>query len=227
MTGTARLRHTPAAEPPRPALESGVGLQQLRRLCHDVGQELAVIQALVDLAGMEPKLPERSLRRLEQISARAEFITQMTRQFLGATAAWVEIELAQLVAEAIDDVQLRTDTRCRLESGPGRLMADPVILRRAVVNMLDNAVRAAGPEGSVTVRTRLDGGQALIEVEDTGPGFGHAAPGLASLGLGVVRDCAVRHGGEVATGAGESVGAVVRLRLPQSPSVHGTDPPGG
>jgi signal transduction histidine kinase len=222
---TARLRHTPAVEPPRPAAESGVGLQQLRTLCHDVGQELAVIQALVDLAGMEPKLPERSLRRLEQISARAEFITQMTRQFLGATAAWVEIDLSQLVAEAIDDVQLRTDTSCRLESGPGRLIADPVILRRAVVNMLDNAVRAAGPEGSVTVRTRLDEGQALIEVEDTGPGFGHAAPGLASLGLGVVRDCAVRHGGEVSAGAGESVGAVVRLRLPQSP--HGTDPPGG
>jgi signal transduction histidine kinase len=224
MTGTARLRHTAAAEPQRPALESGVGLPQLRRLCHDVGQELAVIQALVDLAGMEPKLPERSLRRLEQISERAEFITQMTRQFLGATAAWMEIDLAQLVEGAIEDMQLRTDTSCRLEAGPGRLIGDPVMLRRAVVNMLDNAVRAAGPEGSVTVRTRLDGDQALIE--DTGPGFGHAAPGLASLGLGVVRDCAARHGGEVATGAGESVGALVCLRLPQSPSVHGTDPPG-
>jgi signal transduction histidine kinase len=226
VTGTARLRHTPADEPQRPALESGVRLQQLRRLCHDVGQELAVIQALVDLAGMEPKLPERSLRRLEQISARAEFITQMTQQFLGATAAWVEIDLAQLVAGAIEDVQLRTDTRCRLEARPGRLIADPVMLRRAVVNMLDNAVRAAGPDGSVTARTGLDGGQALIEVEDTGPGFGHGAPGLASLGLGVVRDCAVRHGGEVATGAGESMGALVCLRLPQSPLVHGTDPPG-
>ncbi|GAB2651769.1 sensor histidine kinase [Kribbella swartbergensis] len=222
MTGTPDLRHTPAAEPQRPARGGEVELQPLRRLCHDVAQELAVIQALVDLAGMEPNLPQRSLRRLEQISARAEFITQMTRQFLEGTAAWVEIDLARLVEEAIEDVQLRTDTNCRLEAGPGRLIADPVMLRRAVVNMLDNAVRAAGPAGSVTVRTRLDGGQALIEVEDTGPGFGHADPGLASLGLGVVRDCAVRHGGEVATGAGESVGALVRLRLPQSPSTHGT-----
>jgi signal transduction histidine kinase len=202
-----------------------VGLQQVRRLCHDVGQELAVIQALVDLAGGEPNLPKRSLRRLEQISARADFIAQMTRQLLEVTAAWVEIDLARLVARAIEDVQLRTDTRCRLEAGPGTLIADPVMLRRAVVNMLDNAVRAAGPAGSVTVRTRLDGDQALIEVEDTGPGFGRADPGLASLGLGVVRDCAVRHGGEVATGAGESGGALVCLRLPQAPSVHGTGLP--
>jgi signal transduction histidine kinase len=205
---------------------TAAGVQQLRRLCHDVSQELAVVQALVDLAGTESNLPERLLARLEQISARADFILQMTRQLLEGPAASVEVDVARLVARAIEDVQLRTDTSCRLEAAPAGVIADPVMVRRAVVNMLDNAVRAAGPAGSVTVRTRLDGDQAVIAVEDTGPGFGRADPGLASLGLGVVRDCAVRHGGEVATGAGASGGALVCLRLPQAPSFHRTRSPG-
>jgi signal transduction histidine kinase len=202
----------------RSSSEMEIGLRLLRRLCHDIRQELAVIQALVELATTDPDLPEQSRRRLDQISAHTAYVTDMMRKAVERTASLTELDVAKFITGVVADVQLRSETRCHLQAAPCRVLADPVLLRRAVLNMLDNAVRAAGPTGSVDVRVSVDGEDVLIDVEDSGPGFGHGNPGLASLGLAVVHDCAWAHGGQIDTGNGESGGAFVRLRLPQAPT---------
>lgn len=209
MPGSADLGHESGGE---------IGLRLVQHVCHDVRQELAVIQALVELAAAEPDLPEQSLRRLHQIRARTSYITEMTRQIVERTASLIELDLAAFVADAVADVQLHTETRCQLQVLPCTVVADAVLLRRAVLNMLDNAVRAAGPSGLVTVRVSVEGQELLIDIADTGPGFGQGTPGLASVGLSVVHDCARLHGGRVDSGTLRSGGAFVRLRLPPVPS---------
>jgi signal transduction histidine kinase len=176
------------------------------------------VQALVEIAAREPGMPEQSLRRLDQISAQTSYVAEMMRQVVERTASFSELNVAEFIARVVADVQLRTGSACHLQAVPCSLVADPVLLRRAVVNLLDNAVRAAGPRGSVYVRACPEGDDVLIEIEDNGPGFGLTRPGLGSLGLDVVHDCAQVHGGEVGTGAGSFGGAFVRLRLPQVPS---------
>jgi K+-sensing histidine kinase KdpD len=99
---------------------------------------------------------------------------------------------------------------------------------RALRNLVDNAVTAAGEGGRVRVRTDHDGAHVLASVEDDGPG-GPAAererifegfvrleplrgPG-AGLGLAIARRVARQHGGDL-TYAGGGQGARFVLRLP-------------
>ncbi|MCY1310815.1 phosphate regulon sensor kinase PhoR [compost metagenome] len=45
------------------------------------------------------------------------------------------------------------------------------LLREAVSNLVDNAIRYTSPTGEVTVRIQADAGQARLVVEDSGPGM--------------------------------------------------------
>ncbi len=96
-------------------------------------------------------------------------------------------------------------------------------------NLVDNAIRYALPDGRVVVRVRRDGGDAVLEVADDGPGIADddrarvfdrfyrganvEAPG-SGLGLSIVRQIADLHGGtlEIADGL-DGHGVTFRLRL--------------
>jgi two-component system sensor histidine kinase TctE len=87
-----------------------------------------------------------------------------------------------------------------------------MMLRELLSNLIDNALRYTPAGGSVTVRVRLDAQQAILEVEDTGPGIapaervhvferfyrilGSSSSG-SGLGLAIVREIAQQHGAEV------------------------------
>ena len=103
---------------------------------------------------------------------------------------------------------------------------DESSLQRAVLNLLDNAVRYASSEVMVTVaedRTFVD-----VTVTDDGPGFPaellpHAfdrftrdpgSGGGMGLGLAITSAIAAAHGGHVQAANRAAGGAEVRLRLP-------------
>jgi two-component system sensor histidine kinase MprB len=138
----------------------------------------------------------------------------------------------------LDDVVLGAVQRIRPRAG-GRVIdvavepwelasADAAALERALVNVLDNAVKFA-PDGSA-VRVRLSDGE--VTVDDEGPGVpeehraeafarfwrGDRARGLpgSGLGLSIVADTVGRHGGTAEVDAAPGGGARVRLRLPGS-----------
>jgi signal transduction histidine kinase len=185
----------------------------LRGVCHDVGQELAVVQALARLAALETGLPELVRQRLQEIGEHAAYVGQMMRDSVEGITDRAEFDLAELVTRMVADIRLRTQTACEVEASPLRVLADPILVRRAVVNLLDNAVRAAGPDGLVRTRVVRDGDQAVVEIEDDGPGWGHVRPGIASLGLGVAHNCVSAHGGDLELETGQLGGALVRLRF--------------
>jgi signal transduction histidine kinase len=120
-----------------------------------------------------------------------------------------------------------------LADAPGScvVLGDPDALSRALVNLLDNAVRHAASQ--VTVSVRRDGGSALLTVRDDGPGipaqdieraFGRFSrldsarsrtgdAGGAGLGLAIVRAAAKAHGG-TASLRDASPGLLAEVRLP-------------
>jgi signal transduction histidine kinase len=93
------------------------------------------------------------------------------------------------------------------------VLVDPVGLRRSVRNIIENAVRAVGTHGSVEIRVRRSGAEALLEVADSGPGFGKLAP-QQGLGLLTVRRFVEQSSGRFAVSTSRLGGALVSLRLP-------------
>ena len=106
-------------------------------------------------------------------------------------------------------------------------------LQRCATALLDNAVAHSPSGGIVTATIRRDGRTASLTVADQGPGiqgidparifdrFARAEPAAASrsrsgfgIGLALVREVAVRHGGEVAVTSTGSTGTALELRLP-------------
>jgi signal transduction histidine kinase len=190
-------------------------MRLLRRVCHDVAQELAVIQVIGGfVARATAGLPDDVRQRLDEMSARASYVAQMMSDAVEGRTCPEDVDVTELVVQAAADIRLRSSVSCRAFGRSVKLLADVPLLRRAVLNILDNAVRAAGPAGTVLATVRPIRIGAVIQVDDNGPGWGHGPRGRASLGLDIVRQCADAHGGSVTFGASPLGGARVCLSLP-------------
>lgn len=164
------------------------------------------------------------LGQVEELTTLIGEISTLARE--GGQSAHEPVDLDQAVLRAVERAQRRAPSRrFDLELEPWLTRGDPAGLERAVLNLLDNAVKfSAGP-----IRVRLEGGR--VSVADDGPGlpepdraqafdrFWRAAsarelPG-SGLGLAIVADCAERHGGGVFFTASERGGAMVGFTIPQ------------
>jgi signal transduction histidine kinase len=109
-------------------------------------------------------------------------------------------------------------------------VADRDRLRQVVANLLDNALKFTPEGGHVRLTTRDDGGRALLQVSDDGPGI--PEPELAyvferfyrgerarrthgaGLGLAIAQRLIEAHGGSIEAANAEHGGAVFTIRLP-------------
>lgn len=124
------------------------------------------------------------------------------------------------------DLELRVPELVVDVDGPVTVHGDATLLRHALSNLVDNAIRhgRAGATGiPVLLRVRAHGEWASAEVIDSGPGFASTEPpqpylstgGGAGLGLPLVEWVARQHGGRVElTERADEPGAVARLVLP-------------
>jgi signal transduction histidine kinase len=103
-------------------------------------------------------------------------------------------------------------------TGPLIVIGDTVQLRRAISNVLDNAVRAAGRCGSVQITVGRKGALAFVYVLDDGPGFGRGARGLGE-GLSIVSSVIHRYRGRLEIMSGPGAGTEVRMYFPLAGAV--------
>lgn len=112
----------------------------------------------------------------------------------------------------------------------------PLLLRRLLVNLVDNALRHVSAGASIRVEGRLSGDEVQIRVSDTGPGIPREAmPRLfdrfytrggpdtpetdsTGLGLSICRKIAELHQGSIDVESKEGEGTTFLVRLPTQPS---------
>jgi signal transduction histidine kinase len=116
----------------------------------------------------------------------------------------------------------------RLEEADGRLpvLGDENALKRAISNLVKNALEAQEEKGEIVLRTSRRGESASIEILDSGPGIpgdahervfdpGFSTKGRGSgIGLFMVRSIIDRHHGTIALEARPEGGTVARVTLP-------------
>jgi two-component system OmpR family sensor kinase len=224
---------------------------RLRRFVADASHELrtpaAAISAYAELfsrgASSRPEDLERVMQGIRGESARMGSLVQdlllLARLDEGRELERTPVELVELATEARDAaVAVGPDWPVRLEaSAPVDLVGDRLRLRQVLDNLLAN-VRAHTPPGTTTVvRVARQGGEAVVEVTDDGPGltdeqaalaferFYRADPsrsrtsGGSGLGLSIVAAIVASAGGTATAGRGPGGGASFTVRLPLTPGV--------
>ncbi|HSN19371.1 MAG TPA: ATP-binding protein [Usitatibacter sp.] len=203
----------------------GHALSQQRHFIADAAHELrtplTALRLQLQLAerAQDPADRERAHAMLRDGIARAtrvvEQLLALARQDPDApveSRAPVDLaELARNVAHAQAATAEGRGLSLGVEGAPAVASGDANALRTLLENLLDNAIRYT-PSGHVTLRTGSAGGEAWLEVEDSGPGIPRAerervfdrfyrgeaiATGGSGLGLAIVRRIAERHRGRV------------------------------
>ena len=221
--------------------------EQMRQFTSDVSHEL--------------RTPLTSIRSVGEVGLRGHPDAQGYRTIIGSmleeadrlaglvdrllTLSRAETGQAQLSREVVDMAGLAEDVVSHLSvlaeekgqtiavervAAPFAL-ADRQVLRQALVNLVDNAIKFTPQAGQVRVRVSETASEAVCDVIDSGPGVppaardhiferfyrfsDAAAPGGAGLGLSIARGAVEANGGRLTLAASSEAGSTFRIAMPR------------
>ncbi|HWG63099.1 MAG TPA: ATP-binding protein [Streptosporangiaceae bacterium] len=193
---------------------------------------MTTLSYLVEAVRGEVELPGDSEFRLELLSLEMSRLLDVIAREIPARHEAGQVGTVGLRSLAGEVTKLASATnQATVELLPGpevSIQASPAVMWRVLTNLVDNAVRAAGPAGRVEVAVahRAGSGHAIVDVVDDGPGFGDGPPGTAALGLQVVTTLLDSCGGRLRVYAPRA-GAHVRVEIPvRVPAGAGNGHPG-
>jgi signal transduction histidine kinase len=222
----------------------------LRDVSHELRSPLARLGTALELvrrrspADVEPQF-DRIERETGRLNAMIGELLTLSRLDAGQGLERVErIDFAALVDQVVDDASFEAEQYgSRVEIGPHGacfVEGNEELLRRAVENVVRNAIRYTDADTTVQVELDCAGSQAEVRVRDHGPGV--PAPlltdifkpffrvgtdrarktGGSGIGLAITQRAVLLHGGSVAAKNADDNGLVVTLRLPAASTARVT-----
>lgn len=213
--------------------------QLLLDLSHELRSPLARLRVALELS-QDPAQAPRLLPRMERDVERMDVL--IGELLVLARAEWTaiqrspeQVDLGKLVDDIVDDARIEaTQTGHLLDfrASPTPLVVrgDVELLRRAVENIVRNALQHTPAGSAISVVLSALGDDACIQVEDNGPGIAEdgierlftpfargdeAASDGYGLGLAILRGAVLRHRGRIETRPGrDGTGLVVTICLP-------------
>jgi signal transduction histidine kinase len=211
---------------------------------HELRNPLAVMRTNLDVALADADATTDDLRHTatvvsrttERMSRHVDELLTYARQGL-PDEQWEEVDLGSIVSETVDEFVVPAQARSlalRASSAPGvSVTADRTELKKALTNLVGNAVRLAPSGTSITVSSGAEEQWAFLSVADRGPGIAEEhqqavfdrfwrAPGQVDaegvrrtgLGLTIVKGIAERHGGRVDLASAVGTGSTFVIWLP-------------
>jgi signal transduction histidine kinase len=210
---------------------------------HELRNPLAIIRTNVDVALADPRADPDDLRQTLIVVKRAgDRMARLVDDLLALarrqepTLEHEQVDLGVAVTEASDDFMVPAAARSIVLDraiAPGVVVTgDRDALKRAVANLLENAVRLAPAGSRIRLATGSEGDRAWIAVADEGPGISpedqphvfdrfwradkarSRADGGTGLGLAIVRQIAESHGGHIRLQSKVGVGSSFVIWLP-------------
>ena len=216
----------------------------LAMLSHELRNPLAAISNSIALMEHPAVSAETSARARAIIKRQSRHLARIVDDLLdlgrlmNGKVALVRqrLDLADAVRDCVQSLQTtgRVDHhRLRVQAVPAWIEADPTRVEQIISNLIGNALKYTPAGGSISVEVASSGADAVLAVHDTGIGMpaelvgrvfdvfvqGTGAldrsQGGLGIGLALVRQLAVLHGGEVsATSPGQGLGSTFIVRLP-------------
>jgi signal transduction histidine kinase len=201
---------------------------------HELRNPLGVIESSLYILGQRIGDDERAKKHIgrigEQLRVANGIVTALLDMIRDKPLVREPVSLAATVASVLGALSPPPELRLTvqgLDTLPP-IDADAAQVRTVIMNLVDNAIAAAGAAGEVVIRGRADDGVTEVAVEDSGPGVDSQtlrrlfeplvttkAKGIG-LGLALVRRIVTRHGGTVTYRARDGGGACFAVRLPRS-----------
>jgi two-component system, OmpR family, sensor kinase len=212
-------------------------------ISHDLRTPLTAIQGQVDVLLMQSSLQPEVKQSLERMKKETRRLVRMTNNLLlnaqldsRSPFSPQQISLRELLAEVLREMNILADG-LSLKLTPGEEVfayGDYDLLKQAVLNLVDNAIKFTPLGGRVWMSVSNDKSETVIEVSDNGQGippevlphimepFYKAGTsrihGGAGLGLAIVKQVIELHGGRVQVESQVGTGTIVRLHLPSQTS---------
>ncbi len=213
---------------------------------HELRSPLTALQGYLQLArrriqGLEDdgRLGRYIDAAMQQVQRQSQLINQLMevgRLRTGKLALdFQPVDVAAMVQDVIATMRvIAPDRTFRIDStaDPVRIQGDPLRLEQIVLNLLSNAVKHAPESQYIDVRLHVVGAEAIIQVQDYGPGIparnrqgifdllsqversNHSDQTGLGLGLYIAREIAEAHGGSIVVESEIGQGATFIVRLP-------------
>lgn len=223
--------------------------EQMRRdfvanVSHELQTPLTSVRGYAETLRDEDLEPEDRRRFLGHILREAERMTALVRDLLALAQLeaprWAPVEPVQMedigrdIVAAQEPFARERGVSLKLHASPATVSGRPDELRRAVDNLVRNALAYTPSGGHVEVRISVRGAEAVIQVQDTGIGIPEEVrtriferfyrvdrgrsreTGGTGLGLAIVKHTAEGHGGRVSVQSEVGKGSTFTLTLPSA-----------
>lgn len=220
----------------------------ISRASHEFRTPLAMIATSSDLLKnySERMTDEQRASRIERIQIEITHLTAMLDDLLNISKAQEvgpdsleasAFDLAAMIDETVDDMRsglgMDRHFEFRREAGPLEFVGDSKLLRRALVNLISNALKYSEAGTPIRVEVKRSGREVVIAVEDAGIGIPdtdkkqlfepfHRGGNVGQisgtgLGLAIVKQVVSLHGGTITVESAESHGSCFTMTLPYTP----------
>jgi len=218
--------------------------EMARAIAHEIKNPLTPIQLSAE--HVRKLLHDRGVLPSPEIAACLDTIVRKVRELRDISGAFstyaklpdlvlVRVELAAFLREVAAPYRAALPSGVLIEERHAEappVLADPKVLARAIVNLVENALQAMPQGGTLRITSGpADPGEVVLTVEDTGTGltpeararlfepyFSTKSSGTG-LGLAIVRRVVAGHGGSIDVTSAPGQGTTMSIRLKQAPRV--------
>jgi heavy metal sensor kinase len=221
---------------------------QLRRFTADASHELrtplSVIRGIGEMGLKETRTPAEykealgsMLEEVDRLTTLVDTLLRLSHGDAGTVHLSPEsVDLGQLARDVVSSLAILAEERnqrVRVDAAEEiSVTADRLVLREALTNVIDNAIKYSPRSSAIDIRVYSEGGRAIVAVADDGPGI---APqhrerifdrffrvdearsrdgGGTGLGLAIARWAVKANGGRISVDSRPSGGSIFRIVVP-------------